>query len=144
MSRNRLPRVLAGTLILAAGTFGTAQAQSVEPEDVLITNDHLHVHQVFVIDAKGEQHGLGFVGHDQTKAFDVPAKYEAMGAYRIALQQHMPLPGLGVPADELPLKLTPVLELMPGEVVAIVVGNDSALSSVEVLDAREQMQFQNR
>ena len=60
-------------------------------EDVVVTNDHLHVPSVFVVDAKGEQHVLGFVGHDQTKAFDVPAKYEAMGAYRSALQQHLPL-----------------------------------------------------
>ena len=142
MSRMRIPRVLAGTLILAAATFGTAQAQSMEREDVVITNDHLHIHQVFVVDAKGERHVIGFVGHDETKAFDVPAKYEVMGPYRIALQQHLPLPGLGVPADELPLKLTPVLELEAGQIVAIVVGNDSTLSSVDVVDARTmQLQF---
>lgn len=140
MSRTNLPRVLAGTMILAAATFGTAQAQSLEPQDVVITNDHLHVHEVFVVDARGERHILGFVGHDQTKSFDVPAKYEAMGPYRIALQQYLPLPGIGVPASALPYKLTPVLELMPGQVVSIVVGQDSALSSVEVMDAREQMQ----
>jgi hypothetical protein len=109
-----------------------------ENEDVVITNDHLHVHEVFVVDAKGERHILGFIGHDETKSFDVPAKYEAMGPYRIALQQYLPLPGIGVSASALPYKLTPVLDHEPGDVVSIVVGQDSTLSSVEVMNTRQQ------
>jgi hypothetical protein len=142
MSSTRIPRVLAGTLILAAATFGTAQAQSMEPQDVVITNDHLHVHQVFVIDAEGERHQLGFVGHDETKSFDVPSKYEVMGSYRIALQQYLPLAGLGVPVDAPPYKLTHVLEPMDGRVVSIVVGNDAALSSVEVIDLQQEQEME--
>jgi hypothetical protein len=130
--------VLAGTLALAAATFGTAQAQSMENADVVITNDHLHVHEVFVVDATGERHVLGFVGHDQTKTFDVPAKYEAMGPYRIALQQYLPLPGIGVSAQAMPYKMTPVLDHEPGDVVSIVVGQESTLSSVEVINTRQQ------
>jgi hypothetical protein len=141
MSRIRLPRVLAGTLVLAAATFGTAQAQSMEPHDVLITNDHLHVHQVFVIDAEGERHVLGFVGHDETESFDVPSKYEMMGPYRIALQQYLPHPGIGVPASAFPYKVTPSLDPQPDEVVTIVVGQDATLSGVDVINTREQFRF---
>jgi hypothetical protein len=78
---------------------------------------------------------LGFVGHDQLKSFDVPAKYEAMGPYRIALQQYLPLPGIGVSASAPPFKMTPVLDLGPGDTVSIVVGWETQLSSVEVVTA---------
>jgi hypothetical protein len=140
MSKGRLTRVLAGALILSASAFGGLRGQSVPNEDVVILNDHLHVHEVFVIDARGERHVLGFVGHDQIKSFDVPAKYEAMGPYRIALQQFLPLPQLGVPADAYPYKVTPALSPLPGEMVSIVVGSDIALSSVEVVGARQLRQ----
>ena len=140
MSRAKTLRVLAGAAALFAFSFGRAQAQSVENEDVVIMNDHLHVHEVFVVDAHGERHVLGFVGHDQLKAFDVPAKYEAMGPYRIALQQYMPEPGLGVSAAALPYKLTPVLEVGPGDTVSIIVGNDTQLSSVDVVTNTRQQQ----
>ena len=128
---NGITRAFAGALILAASAVGGAAAQGVDEQDVAILNDHMHVHKVFVFDAEGDSHVLGFVGHDELEYFDVPDEIEAMGPYRIALQQYLPLPQLGVPADPFPMKLTPVLG--PGEAVSIIVGNDNALSSVEVV-----------
>jgi hypothetical protein len=119
------------TLALAAAGFGTAQAQSSE-QDVAIWNDHLHVHQVYVFDSQGEQHLLGFVGHDELEYFDVPDDVEAMGPYRIAVRQHLPLPQLGVPAIEHPLKMSPVLSPLAGQMVSIIVGDEAFLSTVEV------------
>jgi hypothetical protein len=133
MSTRKLPGLIGGTLVMMMATFGGAQAQSVTRADVTILNDHLHVHKVLVFDALGERHMLGFVGHDQMKDFDVPAEIEALGGYRIALQQYLPLPGLGVPVDEPVYKMTPVLAPMPGEIVSIIVGTETALSSVEVV-----------
>ena len=127
--KRSIPGIVAGALVALACSVGGAQAQEIA--DVTILNDHLHVHKVLLVDAEGDQHVLGFVGHDQLKSFDVPTKYEVMGPYRIALQQYLPLPQIGVPADPFPMKLTPVLD--PGEAVSIIVGNDNALSSVEVV-----------
>jgi hypothetical protein len=120
-------------MILMMSMFGGVQAQSAERTDVTILNDHLHVHKVLVFDALGERHVLGFVGHDEIKDFDVPTKVEALGGYRIALQQYLPLPGLGVRADEPAYKMTPVLAPLSGEVVSIIVGSEAHLSSVEVV-----------
>jgi hypothetical protein len=135
-----LTRTLAGALILIGSAFGGLGAQRVEEEDVTILNDHMHLHKVFVFDAQGESHVLGFVGHDQVKTFDVPDEIEAMGPYRIALQQYLPLPGLGVPADAHPYKMTPVLAPSVDEAVSIVVGQDTSLSSVEVVSIYRQQQ----
>jgi hypothetical protein len=123
---------LGGALVLLASAFGGAQAQSVERADLAILNDHLHVHKVFVVDARGEQHQLGFVGHDQLKTFDIPAQIELMGPYRIAFQQYLPLAGVGVSAEAPPFKVTPVLSPLANETVTIVVGGDVYLSTVEV------------
>ena len=131
--RNAITRALSGALVLVATAFGGAAAQDVDEMDVAILNDHLHVHKVLVFDAEGESHVLGFVGHDQMKYFDVPEEIEAMGAYRIALQQYLPLPGLGVPADAPPYKMTHTLSPLDGEMVSIIVGTDTSLSSVEVV-----------
>lgn len=133
MTTRKLPGVIGATLILMLSMFGGVQAQSVERADVTILNDHLHVHKVLVFDAEGQRHMLGFVGRNQIKDFEVPDKIRAIGPYRIALQQHHPLPGLGVPADEPPLKMTRVLDLLPGEILSIIVGPETYLSSVEVV-----------
>jgi hypothetical protein len=133
MRTRKLTGLFGGTLILLMSMFGGAGAQSVERADVTILNDHLHVHKVLVFDALGQRHMLGFVGHNEMKDFKVPSKVEALGPYSIALQQYLPLPGIGVPADEPPLKMTPVLFLMPGEILSIIVGQETALSSVEVV-----------
>jgi hypothetical protein len=132
MKKRTSSAALGGALILLASSFGGAQAQSVERADLAILNDHLHVHKVFVVDARGEQHQLGFVGHDELKTFDVPAEIEQLGAYRVALQQYLPLAGLGVTADAPPYKVTPVLSPLTNETVTIVVGAELNLSTVEV------------
>jgi hypothetical protein len=137
MRTETLRRAFTGALLLIASSFAGLRAQA--DADVVILNDHLHLHQVFVFDADGERHRLGFVGHDQLKTFDVPADIEAMGAYRIALQQYLPLPQLGVSTDAPALKMTPVLSPQADETVSIVVGNDIALSSVEVVANQQQM-----
>ena len=131
--RTKISRALSGALILVAAAFGGASAQDVEEQDVAIMNDHLHVHKVLVFDAEGESHVLGFVGHDDLDYFDVPDEIEAMGPYRIALQQYHPLPGLGVPADAPPYKMTPPLWPTEVEMISILVGSETVLSSVEVV-----------
>jgi hypothetical protein len=135
MIKRTISGALGGALLLLA-SFGGLRAQSVELADVAILNDHLHVHKVFVVDARGEQHQLGFVGHDQLKMFDVPADIERMGAYRIALQQYLPHAGIGVPADAPPMKVTTVLSPLAAETVTIVVGPENHLSTVEVGTSR--------
>lgn len=134
---NGITRAFAGALILAASAFGGAAAQGFDEQDVAILNDHMHVHKVFVFDAEGDSHVLGFVGHDELEYFDVPDEIEAMGPYRIALQQYLPLPGLGVPVDAGPYKMTHTLSPLDGEMVSIVVGPETSLSSVEVLASRQ-------
>jgi hypothetical protein len=131
MNKRKITGALAGALAALAIAVGGANAQSVERSDVAIMNDHLHVHKVFVVDANGKNHTLGFVGHDQLKTFDVPAKIKALGNYRIALQQYLPLAGLGVSAEAPPMKVTPVLMAGSLETVTIVLGNDTLLSTVE-------------
>ena len=134
--KKRAIRGALGSALLLLASVGGIRAQSLELPDVAIMNDHLHVHKVYVVDANGRNHLLGFVGHDQLKTFEVPSKIKAMGDYRIALQQHLPLPGLGVPADAPPFKVTPVLSAMSPETVSIVLGSELYLSSVEVSSAR--------
>jgi hypothetical protein len=134
MRRKSIPGIVAGAVALLASAVGGAGAQEIP--DVAILNDHLHVHKVFVVDARGEQHQLGFVGHDQLKTFDVPTKIESMGPYRIALQQYLPLAGNGVSAAAFPMKVTPVLEMLPRETITIVVGPDTETSTVEVVNSR--------
>jgi hypothetical protein len=123
--------------MLAAAPFADAAAQDVEEQDVAIMNDHLHVHKVLVFDAEGESHVLGFIGHDEFDYFNVPDEIEAMGPYRIALQQYLPLPGLGVPVDAHPYKMTPTLSPLADETVSIIVGSETVLSSVEIVSNRQ-------
>lgn len=133
-SKSSMARAFAGAAILMGSLVGGAGAQQQSARhDVTIVNDHMHVHRVLVFDAEGERHRLGFIGHDEMKDFDIPAEVEAKGPYTIALQQFLPLPGIGVSAAENPLKVTPVLNPAPGEIVSIIVGNSTHLSSVEVL-----------
>lgn len=131
MNKRKITGALAGALAALAISVGGANAQSVERADLAIMNDHLHVHKVFVVDANGKNHTLGFVGHDQLKTFDVPAKIKAMGNYRIALQQYLPLSGIGVSAEAPPMKVTPVLLAGSLETVTIVLGSENYLSTVE-------------
>jgi hypothetical protein len=131
MNRRKLTGALTGALAALALSVGGAHAQSVEGRDVAIMNDHLHVHKVFVVDANGKQHQLGFVGHDQLKMFDVPEEIKALGNYRIALQQYLPLSGIGVSVEAPPMKVTPVLPAGSTGTVTIVLGNESYLSTVE-------------
>ena len=132
--RMRITTAPLGALIMLVLTFGSVAAQEVRDKDVAILNDHLQTHEVFVFDAHGGQHVLGFVGHDQFKYFDVPDDIEAMGPYRIALQQYLPEPQLGVPVDAFPYKMTPTLSPTANETVSIIVGPETELSSVQVLE----------
>ena len=132
MRRKKISGIVAGAVALLASAGGL-RAQEIP--DVAILNDHLHVHKVFVVDARGESHQLGFVGHDQLKTFDVPAKYEAMGPYRIAVQQYLPFAGNGVSVAAFPYKVTPVLETLPLETITIVVGPETDTSTVEVVNS---------
>src|SRR5688500_9948155 len=97
MRKRQFAGVLAGALVALSATFSSAEAQKkVESGEVTILNDHIDVHQVFVFDAKGDRHSLGFIGHEELKTFAIPEKVKAKGAYRVALQQWTPLPGIGV------------------------------------------------
>jgi hypothetical protein len=139
MKKRKLTGALSSALAVLALSVGSANAQSLERTDVAILNDHLHVHKVFVVDAKGEQHTLGFVGHDQFKTFDVPAKIKSMGNYRIALQQYLPLSGIGVSVEAPPMKVTPVLMANATETVTIILGNDTSLSTVETATSTSRL-----
>ena len=137
MKRQKITTALSAALLALTSLFaGNAQAQSLEPVDVTIYNDHMYVHRVLVFDADGDRHMLGYIGHDEIKDFDIPAKVEAKGLYTVAVQQFLPLPGIGVSAEEHPLKVAWPLQLRAGETLSIVVGTESWLSSVEVVTVR--------
>lgn len=130
--QKKITTALSAALVALASAFaGDAQAQSVEPVDVTVYNDHLHVHRVLVFDAEGDRHMLGYVGHEDTEHFDIPAEVEAKGPYTVALQQFLPLPGIGVPVDPYPMKVTQPMQLRFGEMVSIVNGSEPYLSIVE-------------
>jgi hypothetical protein len=143
MRKRNFAGVLAGALLALGATFSGAQAQKpVEQGDVTILNDHIDVHQVYVFDAEGRRHSLGFIGHEQVKTYTISDKIKEMGPYRIALQQWTPLPGIGVSVQAPPMKMTGSIRLAPGEAAAIVVDNDRA--SVEffpAVNAQQQFQF---
>ena len=59
MKKQKLTTALCAALVALASLFaGNLQAQSVEPMDVTIYNDHMHVHRVLVFDAEGERHDV--------------------------------------------------------------------------------------
>ena len=94
MKKRHFAGLLAGALVAVSASFSSAQAQEkVETGEVTILNDHIDVHQVFVFDANGRRHALGFIGHEELKTFEIPDKVKAMGPYRVGVQQWTPLPG---------------------------------------------------
>lgn len=143
MRKRHFSGVLAGALLALGATFSGAQAQkTVEQGDVTILNDHIDVHQVYVFDAEGHRHSLGFIGHEQVKTYTISDKIKAMGPYRIAVQQWTPLPGIGVSVQAPPLKMTRTISLGAGEAAAIVVDNESAtVEFFPAVNAQQQFDF---